>query len=370
MISGGQNVVYQGTTNEGREYIITPSSAMSAGWYDVRAQAMDSRGQTGDWKTITGASGFELKNGVPTIVTDPIPSVMCDTPTKVSMVGHISDPETPLENLILTSDSDTFVAWHAATKELEVHFAWSELNGCPLGQQGMEVTMDDGGDYSSTGELPYGTLLFSVTENGQPRWNGLPTQSIVEGGSGILALMPFLSDTDDNGNPSPSEDLNIELISNSNEAIIDAYLIGNTIGFDAVDDDANGQAILTLRASDGIKTSEATLTVNIQPMNDAPRLSPFDDIESITLKRNSIQVIDLSSRIIDVDNPAEEAFVTVTPSEAGAARYSFIDGSLTLEFEQTGMQTVTVVLQDKFDTNRNNMDTIRNNSPKFANEPA
>ena len=351
VISGGQNVVYQGTTNEGREYIITPSSAMSAGWYDVRSQAMDSRGQTGDWKTITGSSGFELKNGVPTIVTDPIPSVMCDTPTKVSMVGHISDPETPLENLILTSDSDAFVAWHAATKELEVHFAWSELNGCPLGQQGMEVTMDDGGDYSSSGELPYGTLLFSVTENGQPRWNGLPAQSIVEGGSGILALMPFLSDTYDNGNPSPSEDLNIELISNSNEAIIDAYLIGNTIGFDAVDDDANGQAILTLRASDGIKTSEATLTVNIQPINDAPRLSPFDDIESITLKRNSIQVIDLSSRIIDVDNPAEEAFVTVTPSEAGAARYSFIDGSLTLEFEQTGMQTVTVVLQDKFDTN-------------------
>jgi hypothetical protein len=168
VISGGQNVVYQGTTNEGREYIITPSSAMSAGWYDIRAQAIDSRGQTGDWKTISGASGFELKNGVPTVVTDPIPSVMCDTPTKVSMIGHISDPETPLENLIVTSGSDAFVAWHAATKEIEVNFAWSELNGCPLGQQGMEVSMDDGGDYSSSGELPYGTLLFSVTENGQP----------------------------------------------------------------------------------------------------------------------------------------------------------------------------------------------------------
>ena len=51
------------------------------------------------------------------------------------------------------------------------------------------------------------------------------------------------------------------------------YLNGNVIGFDAVDDDVNGQAILTLRAIDGIKTSEATLTVNIQPENDAPRLS-------------------------------------------------------------------------------------------------
>ena len=91
--------------------------------------------------------------------------------------------------------------------------------------------------------------------------------------------------------------------------------------------------------------------MNIQPENDAPRLSSFEEIESISLKRNSVQVIDLSSRIVDVDNPAEEAFVTVTPSEAGAARYSFIDGSLTLEFEQIGMQTVTIVLQDKFDTN-------------------
>jgi len=351
VVSGGQNVVYQGTTNEGREYTITPSSAMSAGWYDVRAQAIDSRGQTGDWKSISGSSGFELKNGVPTVVTDPIPSVMCDTPTRVSMVGHISDPETPLENLVVSSDSDSFVAWHAASKEIEVHFAWSELNGCPLGQQGMEVSMDDGGDYSAAGELPYGTLLFRVTENGQPRWNGLPTQSIPEGGSGVLALLPYLSDTDDSGNPTTVEDLSIELISNSNEDIINAYLNGNVIGFDAVDDDANGQAILTLRASDGIKTSEATLTVNIQPENDAPRLSSFEEIESISLKRNSVHVIDLSSRIVDVDNPAEEAFVTVTPSEAGAARYSFIDGSLTLEFEQVGMQTVTIVLQDKFDTN-------------------
>ena len=64
----------------------------------------------------------------------------------------------------MTSNSDSFVAWHAASKEIEVHFAWSELNGYPLGQQGMEVSMDDGGDYSSAGELPYGTLLFRVTE--------------------------------------------------------------------------------------------------------------------------------------------------------------------------------------------------------------
>ena len=48
---------------------------------------------------------------------------------------------------------------------------------CPLGQKGIEIRVDDGGDYSETGELPYGTLLFNVIENGQPRWEGSPFRS-------------------------------------------------------------------------------------------------------------------------------------------------------------------------------------------------
>ena len=350
-VSGGQNVVYTGTTNEGREYVVTPTSVMSAGWYDIRAQAVDSRGQTGSWMVTTGNSGFELQNGLPQVISDPIPSVMCNTPTLVSMAGHIVDPETSLENLIVTSSSESFVAWHASTKELEVNFQGTELNACPIGQQGIEVQVDDGGDYSATGELPYGTLLFNVIENGQPRWVGLPTQSVVEGGSGLLALLPYLKDTDDSGQPADASTLTLELINNSNEEAIMATLNGKNIGFETMDDDVNGVAILTIRASDGVKTSDTTLTVNIQPVNDAPRITPFDDLETITLKRNTQFVVDLSSRVTDVDNPASEAFISVSSSEAGAARYSFIDGSLTLQFENTGMQTVTISVIDKYDTN-------------------
>lgn len=351
VVTGGESIVNTGSANEGREYHITPSASMLAGWYDVRTQAIDSRGQTGDWMAITGTSGFELKNGVPTVIVDPIPSVMCDTATNVSMAGHIDDPETSLENLIITSDDASFVAWHPTTQQIEVNFQWGELNGCPIGLQGIEINMDDGGDYSDAGELPHGTLKFTVTENGQPRWNGLPSQSVIEGGNGILALLPFLSDTDDTGAPTPVDTLTIELISNSNEEAIDAYLIGNTIGFDTVDADVNGQAILTIRASDGVKTSDATLTINIQPVNDAPRVIPFDDLENIVLKRNVQRVIAFSELIVDVDNPAAEAFVSVDSSEPGAARYSFLDGSLTLQFEETGMQTVTISVIDKYDTN-------------------
>ena len=345
-VSGGENVVYATTSNEGREYVITPNAAMSSGWYDVRTQAVDSRGQTGVWKVITGSSGFELANGAPTVITDPIPSVMCDTPTKVLMEGHIMDPETPLEDLIVASSDESFVAWHAETKEIEVNFQWSEINGCDAGVKGIEITMDDGGDYSQQGQLPYGTLLFSVTENGQPRWSGLPTQSVTEGGSGVLALLPFLSDTEDNGSPSPDKShLSIELISNSNEDIITATLIGNTIGFETVDDDVNGQAVLTLMASDGFKTTNATLIINIDPVNDAPRIIPFEDIQSISLKRNTQMVIDLDSRIMDIDDTTL-TYVRVTSSEPGAARYSALDGTLTLTFENIGPQTVSIIVED------------------------
>jgi len=355
VVSGGESIVNAASPNEGREYVITPSGSMLAGWYDVRTQAVDSRGQTGDWMSITGSTGFELKNGAPSVIQDPIPSVLCDTITNVSMVGHIVDPETSLENLIVTSDDASFIAWHPSTQEIEVNFEWSELNGCPLGSQGIEISIDDGGDYSATGELPYGTLLFSVTENGQPRWNNLPSRSVLEGlddssNMGILALSQYLSDTDDSGNPTSIDALTIELISNSNEEAIAAQLIGNVIEFQTVNADANGQAILTLRASDGVKTTDATLTITIQPVNDAPRLIPFDDLENIELKRNSQRVIALSDLIVDVDDPAAEAFVSVTSSEAGAARYSFLDGSLTLQFEETGMQTVTISLSDKYDS--------------------
>ena len=108
-------------------------------------------------------------------------------------------PGNALGDLIISSTSDNFVAWHPATEEIEVFFPYD--NGCPLGQKGIEIRVDDGGDYSDSGELPYGTLLFNVIENGQPRWGGLPIQVVDEGSSGILSLAEYLSDTDDTGQP-------------------------------------------------------------------------------------------------------------------------------------------------------------------------
>ena len=264
------------------------------------------------------------------------------------MVNNIADPETSLSELIVTSDSANFIAWHAATEEIEVLFPYD--NGCPVGQKGIEVKVDDGGDYSDTGELPYGTLLFNIIENGQPRWQGLPIQMIEEGGSGLLSLTPYLSDTDDTGAQVDSSTLSLEVMSNSNPEAVSVELKNSMLSFEAVDDDVNGETTVTLRASDGEQSSDQTVTIRINPINDAPRLD-MTDIEDISLKRNKQMVVNLKARMVDVDNPLEQAFITVTPSEPGAARYNILDGNMILLFEETGEQTVTISSTDGFATN-------------------
>ena len=66
IVSGGENVLYRNTAQEGREYIVTPSMSMAAGDYDVRTRTVDSRGQTSDWSTTSDM--FELANGRPMVV--------------------------------------------------------------------------------------------------------------------------------------------------------------------------------------------------------------------------------------------------------------------------------------------------------------
>ena len=348
-VSGGETILYPGSASEGREYVISPTVDMFAGWYDLRSQTVDSRGQTSGWMVTAGTDGFKLANGIPSVIAEPIPSVLCDTTTKVDMTGHVSDPETPLADLVITSESPSFVAWYPTTSELEVNFAWDEISGCPLNQQGMEIRVDDGGDYSESGELPYGTLLFNVVENGQPRWEGLPTQTLEEGGSDVINLLPFLSDTDDTGTSVNADTLTVSMIGSTNSDLITFKLAGYVLEFMTTDDDVNGQAVVTLRASDGEQTSEQTMLVQINPANDAPRID-MENIDTIQIKRNEQMVIDLASRITDIDDKDAEAFLTVTPSEAGAARYNLLSGLLTLQFEQVGSQTVTLEVMDKYDT--------------------
>ena len=83
-------------------------------------------------------------------------------------------------------------------------------------------------------------------------------------------MRPYLSDTDDDGNPTSVDLLDITVIGNEHENMVKTSLSGFRLSTNSVDDDVFGLVSIDLRASDGVKQSDTTLVVNINGVNDAP----------------------------------------------------------------------------------------------------
>ena len=342
MIVGGDEVFQEGTSNEHRQYLVKPDMNMGAGDYDIRVRAIDSRMQTSDWQVTQ--NGFELKNALPVITAEPVPTVKVQTSTKVSIVDNIEDAETDLDQLIITSNSPNFVAWHPATEEIEVYFENIRfVNGVPTAS-GIEISVDDGTDTA------VGTLLFNVIENGQPRWAGVEKQYVDEASTASLYLLPYLSDTDSNGNIVSSEDLMLAIVDNTNPGLLDITLNGFTLNYATSDDDINGETTITIRASDGEQYSDQLITIAITPVNDAPRLD-LSEFENLRLKVGTQKVIFLNEILTDVDGNVNEVTVTASNPTPGAARVNFLDNTLTLIWDTAGLQTVTIQTEDRYDSN-------------------
>ncbi|MGB1548729.1 MAG: hypothetical protein ACPHA0_00095 [Candidatus Poseidoniaceae archaeon] len=342
MIVGGDEVFQEGTSNEHRQYLVKPDMNMGAGDYDIRVRAIDSRMQTSDWQVTQ--NGFELKNALPVITAEPVPTVKVQTSTKVSIVDNIEDAETDLDQLIITSSSPNFVAWHPATEEIEVYFENIRfVNGVPTAS-GIEISVDDGTDTA------VGTLLFNVIENGQPRWAGVEKQYVDEASTSSLYLLPYLSDTDSNGNIVSSEDLMLAIVDNTNPDLLDITLNGFTLNYATSDDDINGETTITIRASDGEQYSDQLITIAITPVNDAPRLD-LSEFENLRLKVGTQKVIFLNEILTDVDGNVNEVTVTASNPTPGAARVNFLDNTLTLIWDTAGLQTVTIQTEDRYDSN-------------------
>ena len=367
-VSGGEDVVFAGSPFEGREYTYVTTIDMETGTYDLRVRAIDARNQASDWKVMLGSDGLTVRNAVPTIWAEPVPSVMCDEITKVDMFGHITDRESDLSELSVSSNSPAFRGWDSSTGEIEVLFAFDELRGCPLGQNGIEVTVDDGEDYTGS-NLPYGTLLFNVFENGQPRWDGLPTRTVDEGGSGSFALLDYVYDTDEDGVSVDSQSLTLSIVRNSNPEVFNIDLQGDLLSYSTVDDDVNGQAIVTLRASDGVQTADQTILLKVAPVNDAPRMD-LGELASIEIKRGNTQLFDLQSLAYDIDDTTAP-FISVTSTETGAANLDFLTGVMSLTFEELGRQNVMITVQDSYDKNTYTMAVeVYDSKPFYASKDA
>ena len=340
-----ENTIGQGTNERYVANVVPPVSAGS-GDYDIRSRWTDSRGQISDWLETNDA--FTLLNGLPTVLspTDQgysgVPTVKVDTLETVSMIGLIGDAETPLNQLTVTSNSPNFVSWDASAMTMDVQFSNVDRDAQGnIRNQGIQVTMSDGEDQND------GTVFFSVIPNGAPSWSPIPTQTISEGGSVAVALTQYLSDTDNNGaDVSESElaSLDIHIVSITPENIVDVSLTGQTINIDTLDDDVTGTIEIVLRSSDESQSTDSTLTVIVQNINDAPRFE-MSALENLRLKIGESFTLDTSLYSTDVDDDDSNIFAQVTSSEPGAVTPIAI-GVYTMTWQTEGPQLVQVSLSD------------------------
>ena len=70
--------------------------------------------------------------------------------------------------------------------------------------------------------------MFSVIENGQPRWLSIPSQSYDEGGTTQLSLGQYLTDSDSNGNPTSVASLSLAIVSAEPADILNADFFGGS----------------------------------------------------------------------------------------------------------------------------------------------
>ena len=324
--------------------IDTPLDA-TMGHYDLRIKWTDSSGQTSEW--LTSENAFYLQNSLPRVLGNSdmtyagVPTVKVQTTEMVSVVGLVSDAETSLFNLEISSSEPEFLGWHPSTLEIEVRFddLLLDSQGSPI-PQGMQITVHDGDEANS------GLMMFNVVENGAPRWSPIPIQAFHEGGSASIGLTDYLSDTNNNGQVVPVSGVTVQILSISDENLVEASISGQTINVNSLDDDSNGVVEISLRASDGEKSSDTTVTFHVLNVNDAPIID-ISGIDDVTLKIGDVTEIDLISRIIDIDDPDEEIWITATSYYPGAVYYDPISGIMTADWPEEGSDSIKITAEDR-----------------------
>lgn len=340
IVGSGANAVYMHT-------IQTPPNA-ETGKYDTRVMWEDASGLQSDW--LVTSEAFELSNALPRVLGNNdagfvgIPTVKVGTTESVSLVGLVRDAETPLSMLSITSNDPEFVSWNGASSEITVLFDSIETDssGNPV-PQGVFVSLDDGEDAN------YGMLLFNVIENGAPRWEPIPTQTVFEGGSTSTILTGYLSDFDENGDPVPSseidEAISLSVVSNSNDDLIQVTMEGQTVTATTVDEDSNGVAEVVIMADDGSKTSQTSVVFFVININDAPEID-VTSLDGLTLKSGESISIGILPLMSDIDDPDDEIWVDVDTSVPGAAQFDYVSGALNMQWDEPGEHSVKLTLID------------------------
>jgi len=344
-VGGGQNM----------EFIHTLQTDIYAdtGDYDIRIMWIDSSGQQSDWLVVEEM--FELRNSLPRVLDKDDTDYRGMPVVKVEMMEQISlnewpliiDSESNLSDLVIESTDPEFHGWDPSTLEMSVKFdrvVWDNGNPVP---QGIYISISDGEDTNN------GMLMFNVVENGAPRWSPIPSQSINEGNSFSMGLSEYLSDTDTNGDFVSPSNLIISILSNSNEALVDASVSGQSVTVSTLDFDSFGIAEIILRASDGSQFSDTSISFHILNINDAPTVdvSQFSHSE---VKLNELTIFDFSEYLVDVDDPIDEIWTSVSSNPIGAVTLDPISHQLSIIYDEPGTKTITISATDRHGASTSN----------------
>ena len=230
----------------------------------------------------------------------------------VGALGLISDPETPLNELVVTSDSPNFLGWYPASGEIEVMFDRVPVGSDGVARSGLIFVEVFDGDRTGSG-----TLVFNVVQNGQPRWLPLPAVSLTEDGQTSFNLLNYLRDTDIDGNEVSASNLAVQVRNISDETLVRATIRdGHFLDIETVDDDVYGMLELTLRASDELQVSDTVMTVIVQNVNDAPRFD-FGAHSHLSLRPGEQTAFDLRSMVTDVDGATRTSGWKSAPRRLG-----------------------------------------------------
>ncbi len=179
-----------------------------------------------------------------------MPTVKIDIIEEISLIGLVEDAETDLSNLVINSTDSEFYGWNSATLEISVKFHRLVMdNGNPV-PQGIFVSINDG---EGTNQ---GMLMLNVIGNGAHRWSAIPTISNNEGGSTSFGLSQFLSDTDDEGKNAPVSNLDISIVSVSDDSLVEASISGRSLTVGTIDLDSYGVVDVIISADDGEQYSD------------------------------------------------------------------------------------------------------------------
>ena len=344
-VGGGQNM----------EFIHTLQTDIYAdtGDYDIRIMWIDSSGQQSDWLVVEEM--FELRNSLPRVLDKDDTDYRGMPVVKVEMMEQISlnewpliiDSESNLSDLVIESTDPEFHGWDPSTLEISVKFdrvVWDNGNPVP---QGIYISISDGEDTNN------GMLMFNVVENGAPRWSPIPSQSINEGNSFSMGLSEYLSDTDTNGDFVSPSNLIISILSNSNEDLVDASVSGQSVTVSTLDFDSFGIAEIILRASDGSQFSDTSISFHILNVNDAPTvdISQFSHSE---VKLNELTIFDFSEYLVDVDDPIDEIWTSVSSNPIGAVTLDPISHQLSIIYDEPGTKTITISATDRHGASTSN----------------